>query len=132
MIKVNPEERESVRIVDQTGFTSSADHGGGRCRCAVGPSCATDRVREIFEEIKDIGQEVVEVVAQVQVPQIQETAGVFKVIPQERVSEPIVEPIVAVPQIQAHGVGVVKVTPQRVSERMGEEIVAVEHIFLPV
>ena len=51
----------------------------------LGPSCATDRVREIFEEIKDIGQEVVEVVAQVQVPQIQETAGVFKVIPQERV-----------------------------------------------
>ena len=59
-------------------------------------------------------------------------AEVLKVILQERLSERIVEQIVAVPQVPEDAVRVFKVKPQEcVSERRGELIVAVEHITLP-
>ena len=56
---------------------------------------------------------------------------VFKMI-RQRVSEGIREQIVAVPQTQEHVGEVFKVTPQeRLSERMKAEVVSVEHINLP-
>ena len=102
VIKVIPQERVPVRIVEQS----------------------------VDVTVSHVIKEIAELVAEVQVPQIQEhVVEVFKVFRQERVSECVVEQILAVPQIQEHVVEVFKVIPQeQVSKRIVEWTVAVPQI----